>query len=146
MKGLQLFEIAAILGAPGQALEADDAAKTGKASWLSAYLGIDGIGRNGFVVQWRQTTPHEVDDPVPAADAEVMGTGNVGIGELFVVSEASCSDTIEKEKDRRIYLWTVGHQKIGILGRTQEAVGNDAEPTYHYIWETDRVCVGDDSV
>jgi hypothetical protein len=51
-----------------EALEADEAGKARYAHLLPAKIDRFGAHRYGLVIEWRQSSPHDVDDPMPTVD------------------------------------------------------------------------------
>jgi AcrR family transcriptional regulator len=94
VESFELFEIATILWASGEALEADEAAEGRELDPFARYLTLDRAGGNGLVVQRSQAAAQKVDDPMPAAHAEVVGSRDFVLGQHLVVVEARRLDPL----------------------------------------------------
>jgi dihydrofolate reductase len=142
----QILEVEAILAAAREALEADDAAQGGKWRPLATPVEHDRVAGDGVVVEGRQTTTQDVDDPVTAADPQMLGSDDVTRREPPTIAQAGAIDPLEEAVDGFVGLRPVGHEEVGVPGGTQVTVGDDAEATDHHVWQADRVRVGDHPV
>jgi hypothetical protein len=83
---------------------------------------------------------------MPTVETEVLCPGDVPGGQDLAIAQPGGADPLEEAENRLVGLGTVRHQQVGVVGRPQIAVGDDAEATDHHEGETGCVGVGDDAV
>jgi hypothetical protein len=123
-----------------ETLEAHDAGKTRNAHRMPAKL--DGFGPRGdrLVVQRGQTSTHEVDDPVPAVDAQMLSSGHLLRGEHLPVVQTRPSHPLEETQNGSISVRAVRDEQVAVLRGTNVPMGNHREASNNHVLEPR--CVG----
>jgi hypothetical protein len=112
-----------------EALEADE---TGEARYAHRLpTKIDRVGTHGhcLVIEWRQSSPHDVDDPVPTVDTQTLLASDIFGGEYLFVAQPPAVNALEKAEYGGISVRAVRYEQITVLGGANMAMSDHGKAT-----------------